>query len=154
MARLSLPALILAAVLAGTALAHPGHDVQAEAKRRKEYASRPEYRSLDHCANKIKARDAPRIQSRMDQIDRLREKRGIQKRSYITVLRTDHESTKDVTPTSDYEDIFGSTATCILQDEVTEGPYCGCFCSLVSFVGGRGGGGVYDLCWLILMPII
>lgn len=112
------------AVIAGTVLAHPGHDVQAELERRMEYAARPEYRSLSHCQSKIKARDGARIQSRMEQVDRLREKRGIQKRNYISVLRTDHESDLDVTPTSDYTEIFGSTATCILQDEVTEGPYC------------------------------
>lgn len=122
----SLPTLILAAI-AGLAVAHPGHDVEAEAARRAEYAARPEYRSLDHCAAKIKARDGARIQSRMDQVASLREKRGIQKRSYITVLATDHESDADVTPASDYTDIFGSSATCILQDETTEGPYCMCF---------------------------
>lgn len=123
MVRLSLSSLVLAAI-AGSVVAHPGHDVQAELERRIEYAARPEYRSLSHCESKIKARDAPRIQSRMEQVDRLRAKRGIQKRGYISVLKTDHESDADVTPTSDYTDIFGSTATCILQDEVTEGPYC------------------------------
>lgn len=131
MARLSLPTLILTA-LAGLAVAHPGHDVQAEAARRAEYAARPEYRSLDHCSAKIKARDGARIQSRMDQVASLREKRGIQKRNFITVLQTDHESDLDVTPTSDYSDIFGSTATCILQDEATEGPYCTYFFKVIS----------------------
>lgn len=123
MVRLSLPALIFVAI-AGTVVAHPGHDVQAELERRIEYAARPEYRSLSHCEAKIKARDGPRIQSRVEQVDRLREKRGIQKRGYIAVLKTDHESDLDVTPSSDDTDIFGSTATCVLQDEVTEGPYC------------------------------
>lgn len=126
MVRLNLPSLVLTA-LAGVAVAHPGHDVQGEAARRSEYAARPEYRSLAHCASKIKARDGPRVQSRMDQVASLREKRGIQKRDYTDVLATDHESDLDVTPASDYTDIFGSTATCILQDEVTEGPYCAYF---------------------------
>lgn len=121
MARFSLAALALAATLA---VAHPGHDVQAEAARRAAYAARPEYRSLDHCASAIKARDGPMIQRRMDEVNRLRAKRGIEKRSFVTVLATDHESDADVTPESSNEEIFGSTATCILQDETTEGPYC------------------------------
>lgn len=121
MARLS---LVVSLCLAALATAHPGHDAQAEAARRAAYASRPEYRSLDHCASAIKARDGPMIQRRRDEVNRLRAKRGLEKRNFVTVLATDHESDADVTPTSSYEEIFGSTATCILQDEVTEGPYC------------------------------
>lgn len=122
MARFSLFGLLS---LAALATAHPGHDVQAEAARRAEYAARPEYRSLDHCSAAIKARDGPMMQRRRDEVERLRAKRGIKnKRNFVTVLATDHESDADVTPDSSDEDIFGSTATCILQDETTEGPYC------------------------------
>lgn len=121
MARFSLAVFLSLAALAA---AHPGHDVHAEAARRAEYAMRPEYRSLDHCASTIKARDGAMIQRRSDEVNRLRAKRGIKKRNFVTVLATDHESDADVTPSSSDEEVFGSTATCILQDEVTEGPYC------------------------------
>lgn len=110
----------------GTTFAHPGHDVRAEAAARAEFRARPEYRSLSHCASTIKARDGPLIQRRMDMVDKLREKRGIQKRGWAEVLRTDHQSSLDVAPGSSAEAIFGSNNACILQAETTEGPYCKC----------------------------
>lgn len=116
--------LALLTAFVGTTFAHPGHDVRAEAAARAEYRARPEYRSLSHCASTIKARDGPLIQRRMDMVDKLREKRGIQKRGWAEVLRTDHESSLDVTPESSAADIFGSDNACILQAETTEGPYC------------------------------
>lgn len=121
MARFSLFGLL---ALAAVTTAHPGQDVRAEAARRAAYAARPEYRSLSHCASAIKARDAPLIHRRKAQVNHHRAKRGLTRRDFADVLATDHESDADVTPDSSDEDIFGSTATCILQDETTEGPYC------------------------------
>lgn len=127
MVRFSSTVALVAVSLLGPALAHPGHDINAEIEERAAFLSSPEYRSLDHCAAAIKARDAKMIERRMNIVNHQRRKRGlegIEGRSYEDVLATNHKSTKLVTPDSSAADVFGSNNSCILQAETTEGPYC------------------------------
>jgi len=68
--------------LAGLALAHPGHDVKAEAAERAAFIKRTplESRSLGHCAENLKARgyEAKNVARRQQTVEQLRRKRGIQ----------------------------------------------------------------------------
>ncbi|KAF2634464.1 aromatic compound dioxygenase [Massarina eburnea CBS 473.64] len=104
-------------------LAHPGHDVAQEAAERAAYRRSPEYQDLAPCAAEIKARDSLMIERRMEQVRQLQEKHGIKSRSLTDVLNKNHQSSKQVTPSSPAADIFGSNSSCILQPETTEGPY-------------------------------
>ncbi|KAL5427625.1 hypothetical protein PMIN07_009107 [Paraphaeosphaeria minitans] len=115
--------LLVAALAAIPSLAHPGHDVATEIAERAEYRSSKEYRSLSHCADAIKARDHMMVKRRIEQVQQLQEKRGLERRSLTDVLKKDHKSTKNVTPDSSAASIFGSNNSCILQPETTEGPY-------------------------------
>lgn len=117
-------ALVAAALVVVPAYAHPGHDVKAEAAERALYRNSVEYRSLASCSGEIKARDHLMVKRRMEQVSQLRQKRGLKRRDLDDVLNKDHKSTKNVTPDSSAADIFGSNASCILQPETTEGPYC------------------------------
>ncbi|KAF2133078.1 extracellular dioxygenase-like protein [Dothidotthia symphoricarpi CBS 119687] len=114
---------IAASFFAGSTFAHPGHDIQAEIAERAEYRARAQYTNLDHCAEKLQARSASMIARRKTEVEKLRLKRGIVKRSFADVLATDHHSNQTVTPCSPDELIFGSNSSCILQPETTEGPY-------------------------------
>lgn len=116
--------LAVAALAAIPAFAHPGHDIAAEIRERAEFQRSPEYQGLGQCADAIKARDHIMIKRRMEQVQALQEKRGLERRSLTDVLNKDHKSTKAVTPQSSHADIFGSNSSCILQPETTEGPYC------------------------------
>lgn len=120
--------------LAGLALAHPGHDVKAEAAERAAFIKRTplESRSLGHCAENLKARgyEAKNVARRQQTVEQLRRKRGIQTRSphlnardLDTVLNTTHHSTLDVSPSTDPHVLFQSNASCILGPDVTQGPY-------------------------------
>ncbi|KAJ4290890.1 hypothetical protein N0V90_010086 [Kalmusia sp. IMI 367209] len=116
-------ALVTVALAALPVLGHPGHDVEAEAAERAAYRRSPEYQTLAHCADEIKARDHKLIQRRIQQVQELQQKRGLERRSLTDVLNKNHLSTKKVTPQSSAAEIFGSNASCILQPETTEGPY-------------------------------
>ncbi|KAK9419065.1 putative Intradiol ring-cleavage dioxygenase [Seiridium unicorne] len=123
MARYLSTVALLATSLMGGAMAHPGADIQAEIAERAAWQAHPEYRSLKSCESTIKARDHKLVSARMEKFDHLREKRGLEKRTFKEVLLTNHHSNKTVTPDSTPEEIFGSDNSCILQPHVTEGPY-------------------------------
>ncbi len=48
--------LLSLALLAGSAVAHPGHDISEEIRERREFLSTAKRTNLDHCAPKLKAR--------------------------------------------------------------------------------------------------
>lgn len=43
-------------LLAGSAVAHPGHDITQEIKERRDFLSTVKRTNLGHCASKLKAR--------------------------------------------------------------------------------------------------
>lgn len=49
--------------------------------------------------------------------------RPLVRRDFNQSLATDHESTSDVTLGSDERLLFADNSTCLLQPEVTQGPY-------------------------------
>ena len=123
MVRLTLA--LTAAMLAGTAFAHPGHNVQAEALERRAYLE-SETRDVTSCSAQLEARGHTdrAVQRRAALAQHLQAKRGLKPRDASSVLRTNHHSNlKGITPDTDPSVLFGSKSNCILQPETTEGPY-------------------------------
>ena len=127
-----LSSLAVAAVLATSVSAHPGHDVRHEIEARAAFMTNSK-RDLSHCAAKMKARglDQSSIQRRAAIAKAERKKRGLaasasylKARSAATVLNTTHLSSVDYTDTTDESVIFSGNNSCILSPEVTQGPYC------------------------------
>lgn len=129
------PSLMLGlAGLASIASAHPGHDHKAEAAERAAYLrSVPlQGRSLAHCARKLKARGitANNIARRESTVQNLRMKKRsslaapyLKVRDLDDVLAKDHHSNKTVDLDSDPSELFEDSGSCIVQPEVTQGPY-------------------------------
>lgn len=122
--------VLAAAILAGTAAAHPGHSVTQELRERKEFLSTAKARDLSHCAAKLKSRgvEARNTARRADLLEAARAKRGIkpahERRTLESVLATDHNETGlGYTPNTDVSTLFSSNASCILTPDVTQGPY-------------------------------
>ncbi|PYH89055.1 aromatic compound dioxygenase [Aspergillus ellipticus CBS 707.79] len=114
-----------------TVVAHPGHDIQAEAAERAAFLKRAP-RSLSDCSAKLKARgmEAQNVARRQQAVNDLRRKRGLQThapflkaRDLDTVLNTTHHSSLDVDLSTDPSVLFSSNASCILGPDVTQGPY-------------------------------
>lgn len=128
--RISVALSLLPFVL--VSLAHPGsHDDHDVLARRKFLAHAT--RSIANCADKIEARgiEARAISRRAALADTLRSRRGlparraISKRDFASVLATEHESNRtDLTSASQGADVFTGDLACVLQPEVTIGPYC------------------------------
>ncbi|KAI1764480.1 aromatic compound dioxygenase [Hypoxylon sp. FL1150] len=117
----------LLALLAGSAVAHPGHDLTQEIKERREFLSTVKRTSLDHCAYKLKARgvDQRNAVRRAARLEKARAKRGLNKKRDITsVLATDHNATDlGYTTNTDPATLFAGYNSCLLTPEVTQGPY-------------------------------
>jgi len=105
-------------------IAHPGHDVAEEIAQRAAYLASDSYTGLAHCADTLKSRQADMISRRKAMVQHLRTKRGIVKRDFEEVLNTDHHSNASFTPESPDDVVFAGNASCVLQAEATEGPYC------------------------------
>lgn len=128
--RISAAISLLSFVL--VAVAHPGshngHDVLT---RRKFLADAK--RSISDCAYKIKASgtEGRAVSRRAALADTLRSRRGLpgrrtlSKRDLTSTLTTEHKSNRtDLTSASQGPDVFTGDLACVLQPEVTIGPYC------------------------------
>ncbi|KAI6085695.1 aromatic compound dioxygenase [Hypoxylon rubiginosum] len=115
------------ALLAGSAIAHPGHDLTQEIKERRDFLSTVKRTNLDHCASKLKARgvDKRNVQRRTAMLEKARAKRGLnKKRDLASDLATDHNSTDlGYTTNTDAATLFAGYNSCLLTPEVTQGPY-------------------------------
>ncbi|KAE8318470.1 Intradiol ring-cleavage dioxygenase [Aspergillus transmontanensis] len=123
------------ASIAGIVSAHPGHNVEAEAAERANFLQKApiQSRSLAHCATSLKARGVENLNvaRRENAVQLLRRERGLdtgarylKARDLDSVLATDHHSNlTHVDPSTDPRVLFGSEGTCIVQPEVTQGPY-------------------------------
>ncbi|KAL4948391.1 Intradiol ring-cleavage dioxygenase [Aspergillus filifer] len=133
MVRLAHSFLVGLAGLSSIASAHPGHDVKAEAAERAAFLKNVpiQGRSLSHCSEKLKARGVAEtnVARRESAVQQLREKnrhtnsRYLKVRDLDSVLATDHESDKDVNLSTDPSVLFADGGACIVQPEVTQGPY-------------------------------
>jgi len=110
--------------------AHPGEheeETLSALARRAQFLTYSR-RSLDACKDSLKAQDleARAIVRRSAFAEEIRKQRGIVgKRSVESVLGTDHKSnltklTSSVNPSV----LFSGDVKCVLQPEVTQGPYC------------------------------
>lgn len=119
--------VVAAALVAGSAAAHPGHSVRQELQERREFLSAAKARDLTHCASKLKARgvESRNVARRTELVEAARAKRGLKNRRTLeSVLATDHNETAlGYTPNTDASTLFSSNASCILTPDVTQGPY-------------------------------
>ncbi|KAL9114062.1 MAG: hypothetical protein Q9227_001834 [Pyrenula ochraceoflavens] len=122
--------IIFLAFLAALAIAHPGHDHKREAEERRDFLKHA--RSLSHCAEKLKTRGVQQrsLQRRQVLAASLRAKRGLADRPYLkardtpTVLATSHLSNlTGITLDTPESQLFADNSSCVLQPDVTEGPY-------------------------------
>lgn len=117
---------IMSALLAGTAVAHPGHDHSAELQQRRDFQAHNKVRDLSHCSAKLKARgvEARNEARRKRALENAQVSRGLKKRSLESVLATDHNATElGYTTETEASTLFTSNASCILTPDVTQGPY-------------------------------
>lgn len=117
---------LVSAVLATSAVSHPGHDHSAELQQRRDFQARNKVRDLSHCASKLKARGiAARNEARRTRaLEAAQASRGLKKRDLASVLATDHNATElGYSAATDYATLFSSNASCILTPDVTQGPY-------------------------------
>lgn len=96
----------LALSMATAVLAHPGADVWAELEAREEHLNDPERRTMSSCSSSLEKRGhyADELSRRMERINALRLERGLD--ASVGPLETRQ-----------------ARANCILDPEVTEGPY-------------------------------
>ncbi|GAB7330511.1 hypothetical protein MBLNU13_g02110t1 [Cladosporium sp. NU13] len=121
--------LALGFLAAPVALGHPGHDIREEAAERREFLKRSP-NSVRSCIPQLERRgyQAAALERRQQMAHEARVKRGLAdrplvRRDFKQSLETDHESTSDVTLGSDERLLFADNSTCLLQPEVTQGPY-------------------------------
>lgn len=120
------PLLLLGSVV----LAHPGHNVAEEAAERAEFFKR-DPSTVRSCAGKLKARglENANIARRQALANDLRAKRGlkakpiIQRRDFSTYNFTHLSDSTEINYGSDETVLFADNSSCVLQNEVTEGPY-------------------------------
>ena len=121
--------LALGLLAAPAALGHPGHDIREEAAERREFLKRSP-NSVRSCIPELERRgyQAAALERRQQMAHEARVKRGLTdrplvRRDFNTSLATSHESTSDVTLGVDERLLFTDNSTCVLQPEVTQGPY-------------------------------
>ncbi|KAL4874272.1 Intradiol ring-cleavage dioxygenase [Aspergillus karnatakaensis] len=125
-----LSTLVAGAVgLATVVSAHPGHDVKAEAAERAAALKGIRARSVKQCATELNARgvEASNIARREATLEKIRQERNLNgpllKARDLTPLNTSHHSDLVVDLAVDPEVLFSSGGTCVLAEDVTQGPY-------------------------------
>ncbi|KAL3493357.1 Intradiol ring-cleavage dioxygenase [Aspergillus germanicus] len=117
--------------LAAVASAHPGHDVKAEAAERAAALKGIRARGVEQCSTQLAARgvEANNIARREQTLKTLRKARGLDghapllKARDLTPLNETHESDLVVDLAVDPEVLFSSGGSCVLAEDVTQGPY-------------------------------
>lgn len=114
--------------MAYSVLAHPGHSISEEAVERAEYLSfKP--RSINSCTAKLAARGhlSGAIARRQELARYAQEKRGLTgnnlRRRDFAEYNISHAATSDLTFGDDETLFFTDNSSCLLQPEVTQGPY-------------------------------
>jgi protocatechuate 3,4-dioxygenase beta subunit len=109
------------------AFAHPGHDLAEEAAERAAFMKRSP-NTVRSCAPQLERRGASKaaLARRQAVAQKARVKRGLNSplvRRDFAAYNVSHESTSGVTYGDDETLLFQDDSTCILQPEVTQGPY-------------------------------
>lgn len=104
-----------AALLASSAVAHPGGNINKDILRRQAHLDHPDRRSLQSCKRDLVASGWVREQHmrREARLHELRVAAGFAK-PHELVRRNPAEA----------EEAYGEAASCTLDPEATEGPYC------------------------------
>lgn len=105
------------------ALAHPGHDIKAEAAERAQWIQARNPKSVRSCANNLRRRGhlESAIARRQEMANKVRAKRNLLRRDFAE-YNISHASDLDVTLGSDETLLFADDSSCVLQPEVTQGP--------------------------------
>lgn len=116
-------------LLAGqAALAHPGAPIAEEAAERADFMKRSP-KNVRECAPALLERGHYQrtLQRRQELAEKVRAKRGLNipmlARRDFAEYNISHASTKDVTYGDDETKLFTDNSSCVLQPEVTQGPY-------------------------------
>ncbi|KAL4804045.1 Intradiol ring-cleavage dioxygenase [Aspergillus unguis] len=118
-----------AAGLATIVSAHPGHDVKAEAAERAAAVKHIRARNVNACADQLHARgvEAANVARRDNMLKKIRKARGLDgpllKARDTAPLNTSHHSDLAVDLNTDPSELFASGGTCVLAEDVTQGPY-------------------------------
>ncbi|KAL4787097.1 Intradiol ring-cleavage dioxygenase [Aspergillus varians] len=109
--------------------AHPGHDVKIEAAERAVALKGMRARGLSQCTTTLKDRgvEAANVARRDSMLRDIRKKRGLTgpvlKARDTAPLSTSHASDLAVDFDTDPSELFASGGTCVLAEDVTQGPY-------------------------------
>lgn len=123
-----LPAFFV--LFCATTFGHPGHDHKHEAVERATYLKGA--RSLAHCTDQLRARGIEQrsMARRQALAESIRAERGLGDKPYLkardteTVLATSHHSNlTGITLETPESQLFADNSSCVLQPDVTEGPY-------------------------------
>lgn len=121
--------LALGLLAAPYALAHPDHDIHEEAAERREFLKRSP-NTVQSCMPHLERRgfQSAALERRQRMAHEIRVKKGLadrplMKREFYHDLNTTHESDSDVSLGDDERVLFADNSTCLLQPEVTQGPY-------------------------------
>ncbi|KAL4912739.1 Intradiol ring-cleavage dioxygenase [Aspergillus aurantiobrunneus] len=117
--------------LATVVSAHPGHDVKAEAAQRAAALKGIRSRGLGGCSSSLSARgvEAANVARRDAMLHKIRKARGLTgtgpllKARDTTPLNTSHASDLAVDLNTDPAELFASGGSCVLAEDVTQGPY-------------------------------
>ena len=119
------------ATLSIIATAHPGHDIAEEAAERAAFIKRSTSLGAK-CGEKLAARGIEqKTRARRQALaESLRKKRSLADGPYLkardldSVLATNHNSNLTGITLSTPEHTFFDNSSCLLQEEVAQGPYC------------------------------
>lgn len=108
-------------------LAHPGHDLAEEAAERADFVKRSP-KSVRSCESNLARRGDIKtaLARRQEMSQKARVKRGLNSplvRRDFAAYNFTHESTSGAVYGDDETSLFTDNSTCILQPEVTQGPY-------------------------------
>ncbi|KAI7106200.1 aromatic compound dioxygenase, partial [Hortaea werneckii] len=122
--------IAIGAILAASGtLAHPGHSVQAEAAERAEFFKRSP-KSIRSCAPQLESRGLKEasLARRQELAGKARAKHDLAAKPMLSrrdfaAYNFSHEATEDIKLGGHELNLFEDNSSCVLQPEVTQGPY-------------------------------
>ena len=121
---MSLVKVIALAALATSAAAHPGHDIYQEALERRAFVS-TNPKTIRSCENNLGRRSVidSGIQRREALAAKIRASRGLIQKRDAADYNVSHLSTENYELGTPETDLFKDNTNCVLQPDVTQGPF-------------------------------
>lgn len=121
---MSLVKVIALAALATSAAAHPGHDIYQEALERRAFVS-TNPKTIRSCENNLERRGVidSGIQRREALAAKIRASRGLIQKRDAADYNVSHLSTENYELGTPETDLFKDNTNCVLQPDVTQGPF-------------------------------